>query len=93
MIKDKRSEDDIFSVFKGTTKDLHQLFDDLNRLHKSIKFTMNHSSPPNETEVDSCQCTKQSFIPFRDVSCSIQNGKIETDRNMYRLPTSCHPPS
>ena len=96
----KRFLDDIFSIFKGTTKDLHQLFDELNRLHKSIKFTMNHRSPPNEAEVDSCQCAKESSIPFLDVSCSIQNGKIETnlhrketDRNMYLLPTSCHPPS
>ena len=61
---------------------------------------MNHSSPTNEIEDDSCQCEKQSSIPFLDVSCSIQNGKIETDlyrketdRNMYLLPTSCHPPS
>ena len=70
----KRFLDDIFSIFKGTTKDLHQLFDELNRLHKSIKFTMNHSSPPYEREGDSCQCAKQSSIPFLDVSCSIQNG-------------------
>ena len=96
----KRFLDDIFSIFKGTTKDLHKLFDEMNKLHKSIKFTMNHSSPANEAEDDSCQCEKQSSIPFLDVSCSIQNGKIETDlhrketdRNMYLLPTSCHPPS
>ena len=61
---------------------------------------MNHSSPPEESETDSCQCEKQSSIPFLDVSCSIQNGKIETDlhrkktdRNMYLLPSSCHPPT
>ena len=96
----KRFLDDIFSIFKGTTKDLHKLFEEMNKLHKSIKFTMNHSSPTNEIEDDSCQCEKQSSIPFLDVSCSIQNGKIETDlyrketdRNMYLLPTSCHPPS
>jgi hypothetical protein len=96
----KRFLDDIFSIFKGTTKDLHKLFEEMNKLHKSIKFTMNHSSPPKESETDSCQCEKQSSIPFLDVSCSIQNGKIETDlyrketdRNMYLLPSSCHPPS
>ena len=96
----KRFLDDIFSIFKGTTKDLHKLFDEMNKLHKTIKFTMNHSSPPNESETDSCLCEKQSFIPFLDVSCSIQKGKIETDlhkketdRNMYLLPSSCHPPS
>ena len=39
----KRFLDDIFSIFKGTSKDLHKLFEDKNKLHKSIKFTMNHS--------------------------------------------------
>ena len=96
----KRFLDDIFSIFKGTTKDLHKLFDEMNQIHKSIKFTMNHSSPRNEPDVDRCQCKLQTSIPFLDVLCSIQKGKIDTDlyrkdtdRNMYLLPTSCHPPS
>ena len=96
----KRFLDDIFTIFKGTSTDLHKLFDEMNKLHKSIKFTMNHTSLPNEAEEDRCQCNKQLSIPFLDVSCSIQDGKIETDlyrkdtdRNMYLLPSSCHPPS
>ena len=87
-------------MFKGTSKDLHKLFRDMNKLHKSIKFTMNHSSPHNESDANSCNCPKQSSIAFLDVSCSIQNRKIdtdlhrkETDRNMYLLPSSCHPPA
>jgi hypothetical protein len=90
----KRFLDDIFSIFKGTTKE------EMNKLHKTIRFTMNHSSPAKESEIESCQCEKQTSILFLDVSCSIQNGKIETDlhrketdRNMYLLPSSCHPPS
>ena len=92
--------DDIFSIFKGSTKDLHKLFDEMNEMHESIKFTMNHSSPPTESEENRCQCEMQPSIPFLDVLCSIQDGKIvtdlyrkETDRNMYLLPSSCHPPS
>ena len=61
---------------------------------------MNHSSPSSESDDESCNCPKQSSIPFLDVSCSIQNRKIETDlhrketgRNMYLLPSSCHPPA
>ena len=72
----------------------------MNQLHKSIKFTMNHTSLPNESEGDKCSCKQQFSIPFLDVSCSIQDGRIETDlyrketdRNMYLLPSSCHPPS
>ena len=61
---------------------------------------MNHTSPLKENEDDRCDCLKQVLIPFLDVSCSIQDGKLETDlyrkdtdRNMYLLPSSCHPPS
>jgi hypothetical protein len=96
----KRFLDDIFSIFQGTSKDLHKLFDEMNQVHKSIKFTMNHTSLPNEKEDDRCQCKQQVSIPFLDVLCSIQYGKIETDlhrketdRKMYLLPSSCHPPS
>ena len=96
----KRFLDDNFSIFQGTTKNLHKLFDEMNKLHQTIKFTMNHTSPPNESEDDRCQCSQQVAIPFLDVLCSIQYGKIETDlysketdRNMYLLPSSCHPPS
>ena len=96
----KRFLDDIFTIFCGTSKDLHKLFDEMNTLHKSIKFTMNHTSPPGEKEDDSCNCPPQSSIPFLDVLCSINDGKIETDlyrkdtdRNMYLLPSSCHPPA
>ena len=72
----------------------------MNKLHKSIRFTMNHTSPLKEHEDDSCDCPKQVSIPFLDVSCSIQDGKLvtdlyrkDTDRNMYLLPSSCHPPT
>jgi hypothetical protein len=75
----KRFLDDIFSIFKGSTKDLHKLFDEMNEMHESIKFTMNHSSPPTESEENRCQCEMQPSIPFLDVLCSIQDGKIVTD--------------
>ena len=71
----------------------------MNQLHKSIKFTMSHTSIPGEHDDDRCQCKQQFAIPFLDVLCSIQDGKIETnlyrketDRNMYLLPSSCDPP-
>jgi hypothetical protein len=71
-----------------------------NQLHRSIKFTMNHTSSPAEAAENRCKCKRQFSIPFLDVLCSIQEGKIETDlfrkdtdRNMYLLPSSCHPPS
>ena len=60
---------------------------------------MNHTSNNFEENDDRCQCPDQQAIPFLDTSCSIKKGRIvldlynkTTDRNMYFLPTSCHPP-
>ena len=96
----KRFLDDIFSIFKGTSKDLHKLFNNMNNLHSSIKFTMNHTTSLSEAEDDRCQCAQQISIPYLDVLCSIQDGRIETDlyrketdRNQYLLHSSCHPTS
>ena len=41
----KRFLDDILKIFKGTTKQLHELFDDMNKIHPTLKFTMNHTTP------------------------------------------------
>ena len=70
----------------------------MNRLHKSIKFTMNHTSSPGGQKDDKGECNEQLSIPFLDVLCSLQDGKIETDLyrketdiNMYLLPSSLAP--
>ena len=95
----KRFLDDFFFIFRGTTKKLHMFFEELNQIHHTIKFTMNHTTPNSEKEEDKCKCKFQSSIPFLDVLCSIENGQIETDlhrketdRNQYLLTSSCHPP-
>ena len=54
----KRFLDDIFSIFQGTSKQLHKLFEEMNHVHKSIKFPMNHTSSVNEAEEDRCQCKR-----------------------------------
>ena len=93
----KRFLDDIFMVYTGSIKSLHQFLSDLNNLHPSIKFTMSHTTPPN-LENPVCECKPEVSLPFLDTSCKIVNGKIvtdlyrkETDRNQYLLPSSCHP--
>ena len=90
--------DDLFSVFIGTSKQLHYLWQQMNEVHPSVKFTMNHTIPDTETQEDNCDCEKSSSVPFLDTSCSIKEGKIildlyrkPTDRNKYLLPDSCHP--
>jgi hypothetical protein len=70
----------------------------INQIHPTIKFTMSHTSLDHEPKEDRCDCPEKKSILFLDVLCSIKEGKIitdlykkDTDRNMYLLPTSCHP--
>ena len=95
----KRFLDDIFKIFVGSTKQFHKLFEELNTIHPTIKFTMTHTTNPNEDKESRCSCPPQDSIPFLDTSCKIQNKKIifdlhrkPTDRNMYLMPSSVHPP-
>ena len=90
----------MFKIFKGTKKELHNLFDEMNRIHPTLKFTINHTTPENKADCDKCDCENRKSIQFLDTSISIENGKIEvdlytkeTDRNQYLLPSSCHPKS
>ena len=96
MLVLKRFLDDIFFIFTGTTTELHELFNEMNKIHPSIKFTMKHTSPVNSSE--QCECEFLESIPFLDTSCKIKEGQIildlyrkPTDRNKYLLPDSCHP--
>ena len=70
----------------------------MNQMHPSIKFTMTHTSNSRETIDTRCSCQPLESITFLDTTCKIENGKIvfdlykkPTDRNMYLLPSSCHP--
>ena len=60
---------------------------------------MSHTSPFSPSESSQCECPYTDSIPFLDTMCKITDGKIildlhkkDTDRNMYLLPSSCHPP-
>ena len=93
-----RCLDDFFSIFLRTTKRLHKLWEMMNKIHPSVKFTMLHTTPDKEAPEDHCECEPLSSVPFLDTSCSIKKGRIildlyrkPTDRNKYLLPDSCHP--
>ena len=88
---------DLFSIWYGTTKDLHKFLNEINTIHPNIKFTLKHTS--QEHPEDKCDCDQASSIPFLDTSLSIRNNKISvdlyrkpTDRNQYLLTNSIHPP-
>ena len=91
----KRFLDDLIFIFTGQSKTLHKILTEANNIHPSIKLSMNHTTI---NEPDPCDCPKKDNIPFLDVSIYIQNQKIctdlykkPTDRNLYLLPSSCHP--
>ena len=67
--------DDLFSVFTGTTKQLHTLWNQMNKIHPSVEFTMQHTTPEKENPDDHCECEKLNSVPFLDTSCSIKKGK------------------
>ena len=95
----KRFLDDIFMIFTGSLTKLHAFLSEINNIHPSIKFTMNHTMPENlESDENLCACEHSSSLAFLDTSCSLKNGKIvvdlfrkPTDRNQYLLTSSCHP--
>ena len=97
----KRFLDDVFKIWTGSVQDLYKFMDEINQLHPSIKFTMEHTTPFRcymKGEHD-CWCHQTSSIPFLDTSVSINSeGHIicdlyrkPTDRCQYLLPSSCHP--
>ena len=90
----KRFLDDIFSVFIGSSSNLHKFIEDLNKVHPTIKFTIKHTS----NQFSDCSCETLESIPFLDTSCRIKDGQIcmdlykkPTDKNQYLLTSSCHP--
>ena len=81
----KRFLDDMLKVYVGTTNQLHALFKEMNEIHPTLKFTINHTSPENEAKEDRCQCEIKQSIPFLDTSVTIINGKIDLD--LYKKET------
>ena len=96
----RRFLDDIFIVWRGSVEDLQEFLEEMNKIHPTIKFTAEMTSPykchmkgPHD-----CFCHQTQSIPFLDTSVSIREGKFftdlyrkPTDRCQYLLPSSCHP--
>ena len=64
--------DDLISIFIGSTKALHKLWQKMNEIHPSVKFTMQHTTIPNENVDDRCDCEAASSVPYLNTSCSIK---------------------
>ena len=86
-------------IITGSVRELHILFDEINKIHPQIKFTMTHTTPDKQSSHDQCTCEPIKSFPFLDTICTIKAGKKETDlyrkptdKNTYLLTNSCHPP-
>ena len=76
--------DGLFSICLGSTKMLHKLWEENNKMHPSVKFTMQHTTPDHEKPEYRCECEPLKLVPYLDTSCSINNGQTITD--LYRKP-------
>ena len=52
----KRFLDDLFQIFTGTTKELHQLYEEINKIHPTLKFTISRFILP-------CKSVAQPIFP------------------------------
>ena len=71
--------DDLIKIIVRKTKQLHKVFNEMNAIHPTIEFTINHTTPKEEDVENRCDCEPQDSILFLDTSLSITNGRIDTD--------------
>ena len=69
--------DDLFLIWLGTTKSLHLYFEEINKIHPNIKFTMKHTTSRGETDNDRCSCQAEESILFLDTS--VKKKKLKTN--------------
>ena len=43
----KRFLDNLFQIYKGTTKNIHKIYEEINQIHSSLTFTMEYTTPEN----------------------------------------------
>ena len=83
----------------GISKDLHAFFEEINKIHPQIKFTIKHTTSKLESPEDRCESQPLESILFLDTLLSLRNRKNlvdlyrkPSDRNEYLLTNSIHPP-
>ena len=72
----KRFLDDIFMLIRGSCSDLHKFLSEVNLLHPTLKFTLEHTKTENNCD---CDCKPVTKLPFLDTQCQIEEGKIIVD--------------
>jgi len=96
----KRFLDDHFGIWTDSIEKLNEFLDYINKIHPTIKITLEHSSPfyCGLKDEHDCWCHRTKSIPFLDTKLYIEDGRITTDlyrkptdRYMYLLQSSCHP--
>ena len=78
--------DDIIMIFCGSYANLHNFIADINTIHPSIKFTLQHTKSNNHDDNENnCSCDQSDWVPYLDTSLSIRGGRINSD--LYRKPS------
>ena len=60
----KRFLDYLIKIFVRTTKQLNKIFNEMDQLHPTLKFTMNHTNPKDEKEEDKYDCKAKTLFFF-----------------------------
>ena len=77
--------DELFLIFVRLISNLHAFFEEINKLHPTIKFTMTRTTSKSEWDLPpSCHCPNIEALPFLDTLCRVKEGKIST--HLYRKP-------
>ena len=75
----KRFFYDLFSIWTGTSKEIHSFLEETNKMHPNIKFTINHIASKMGNTEDKSDCSEIHAIPFLDTSSSLKENQIITD--------------
>ena len=55
--------DDFIKLFVGTIKQLHIIFDEMNKIHPNLKFTLNHTTQKmNQRKIDVTTSLKIQYL-------------------------------
>ena len=72
----KRFLEDCFGIWTDSIEKLYQFLDDINKIHPTNKFTLEHSSPfyCGLKDEHDCWCHRTKSIPFLDTKLYIEDG-------------------
>ena len=86
------------TLFQCLKEQQSKLWNLMNQLHTSVKFTLQHTTPKKEIPHDHRECERLTSVPYLDTSRSIKGGENILDlygnqligTNIYSLIHAIH---